>query len=57
MSVTTLAEAHDALLVDLDGTLIRGTEPIPGAADALEVIKAVELGGQNDGVDVLALGI
>ena len=36
MSVTTLAEAHDALLVDLDGTLIRGTEPIPGAADALE---------------------
>ena len=30
---------------------------IGGAADALEVIKAVELGGQNDGVDVLALGI
>lgn len=27
---------HDALLVDLDGTLIRGSEPIPGAADALE---------------------
>lgn len=36
MSVTTLAAAHDALLVDLDGTLIRGTEPIPGAAEALE---------------------
>lgn len=36
MSAPTLADAHDALLVDLDGTLIRGTEPIPGAADALE---------------------
>ena len=33
---STLAGAHDALLVDLDGTLIRGSEPIPGAAAALE---------------------
>jgi len=34
--MTTLAAEHDAVLADLDGTLIRGTEPIPGAADALE---------------------
>lgn len=32
-----LSSLHDALLVDLDGTLIRGTEPIPGVAAALEV--------------------
>lgn len=32
----TLSGLHDALLVDLDGTLIRGPEPIPGAAEALE---------------------
>ena len=32
----TLAAAHDALLVDLDGTLIRGSQPIPGASDELE---------------------
>lgn len=37
MSDATLASCHDALLVDLDGTLIRGTEAIPGVADALEV--------------------
>ena len=35
-SSSTLSALHDALLVDLDGTLIRGSEPIPGAADALE---------------------
>lgn len=33
---STLAAVHDALLVDLDGTLIRGTQPIPGASDELE---------------------
>lgn len=36
MTTPTLAADHDALLVDLDGTLIRGSEPIPGAAEALE---------------------
>lgn len=36
MSTSSLSGVHDALLVDLDGTLIRGTEPIPGAAEALE---------------------
>lgn len=35
MSSPSLAADHDALLVDLDGTLIRGSEPIPGAAEAL----------------------
>ena len=36
MPSTTLSALHDALLVDLDGTLIRGSEPIPGAAHELE---------------------
>lgn len=36
MPTSSLSSIHDALLVDLDGTLIRGTEPIPGAAEALE---------------------
>ena len=36
MNSHSLAGHHDALLVDLDGTLIRGAEPIPGAAEALE---------------------
>lgn len=36
MSSRSLASRHDALLVDLDGTLIRGTQPIPGVAQALE---------------------
>lgn len=36
MAAMSLSSVHDALLVDLDGTLIRGTEPIPGVADALE---------------------
>lgn len=37
VSFPSLSSLHDALLVDLDGTLIRGTEPIPGVADALEL--------------------
>lgn len=36
MSGDRLASLHDAVLADLDGTLIRGTEPVPGASDALE---------------------
>ena len=36
MTSRTLASRHDSLLVDLDGTLIRGTQPIPGVAEALE---------------------
>lgn len=33
-----LHEAYDALLIDLDGTLIRGSEGIPGAPEALASI-------------------
>lgn len=33
---STLAAAYDGLLVDLDGTLIRGTTAIPGAVEALQ---------------------
>ncbi len=36
MTAPSLSSTHDALLVDLDGTLIRGIEPIPGVAAALE---------------------
>ena len=36
MPVSTLADQHDALLVDLDGTLLRGSEPIAGDADELD---------------------
>lgn len=36
VSTTSLAAQHDALLVDLDGTLIRGSQPVPGASEALE---------------------
>lgn len=36
MTSLSLAGQHDALLVDLDGTLIRGSQPIPGAAESLE---------------------
>lgn len=36
MPAASLSGDHDALLVDLDGTLIRGAAPIPGATSALE---------------------
>ena len=36
MIAPSLASVHDALLVDLDGTLIRGIEPIPGVSAGLE---------------------
>jgi HAD superfamily hydrolase (TIGR01450 family) len=35
-----LAEAFDAFLVDLDGVVYLGTEPLPGAADALRELRA-----------------
>jgi glycerol-1-phosphatase len=31
----TLAQLHDCLLLDLDGTLFRGAEPVPGAVETL----------------------
>lgn len=36
LTTPSLSSLHDALLVDLDGTLIRGTEPIRGVAESLE---------------------
>lgn len=34
--MTTLAQQHDCLLLDLDGTVFRGHEPTEGAIDALD---------------------
>ncbi|MBV8929514.1 MAG: HAD-IIA family hydrolase [Mycobacteriaceae bacterium] len=31
----TLAQLHDCLLLDLDGTMFRGTQPVPGAVETL----------------------
>lgn len=36
VTVPSLASVHDALLVDLDGTLFRGIEPIPGVSAGLD---------------------
>ena len=36
--MTTLAGQHDCLLLDLDGTLFRGTEPTDGAVETLSAV-------------------
>lgn len=36
--MTTLAQQHDCLLMDLDGTVFRGDEPTPGAVDTLAAV-------------------
>ncbi|ATG52297.1 haloacid dehalogenase [Brachybacterium vulturis] len=36
----SLLDLHDALLLDLDGTLMHGAEPIPHAAEAVETARA-----------------
>ena len=38
--MTTLAQEHDCLLLDLDGTVFRGHEPTPGAVDTLAAVTA-----------------
>lgn len=38
--MTTLAHLHDCLLLDLDGTVFRGSEPTPGAVDTLAALDA-----------------
>ncbi len=38
--MTTLAQQHDCLLLDLDGTLFRGHRPTPGAVETLASIDA-----------------
>lgn len=41
--MTTLAQEHDCLLLDLDGTVFRGHEPTPGALDSLATVAARKL--------------
>ncbi len=41
--MATLAEQHDCLLIDLDGTVVRGDESIAGAVQALERVDADKL--------------
>lgn len=36
----TLAQEHDCLLLDLDGTVFRGHEPTPGAVDSLAAVQS-----------------
>lgn len=36
---TTLLDAHDAVLFDLDGTVYRGAEPVEGAASTVESVR------------------
>ena len=38
--MTSLAQQHDCLLIDLDGTLFRGHAPTPDAVETLEKIDA-----------------
>ena len=38
--MTTLAEEHDCLLLDLDGTVFRGHEPTSGAVETLAALTA-----------------
>ena len=38
--VSTLAQQHDCLLLDLDGTVFRGHEPTPGAVDTLAAVES-----------------
>ena len=38
--MSTLAQEHDCLLLDLDGTVFRGHEPTPGAVDTLAVVRS-----------------
>ncbi len=38
--MNTLAQQHDCLLLDLDGTVFRGHEPTPGAVDTLASVES-----------------
>ena len=38
--MSTLAQEHDCLLLDLDGTVFRGHEATPGAVDTLAVVRS-----------------
>jgi glycerol-1-phosphatase len=41
--VSTLAQDHDCLLLDLDGTVFRGHEPTDGAVDTLAAVRSRKL--------------
>lgn len=41
--MTSLAQRHDCLLLDLDGTVFRGHEPTEGAVEALDRVTARKL--------------
>ncbi|MDA2893643.1 HAD-IIA family hydrolase [Mycolicibacterium sp. BiH015] len=38
--MNTLAQQHDCLLLDLDGTVFRGHEPTPGAVETLAAVES-----------------
>jgi len=38
--VSTLAQQHDCLVLDLDGTVFRGREPTPGAVETLAAVES-----------------
>ena len=38
--MSTLAQEHDCLLLDLDGTVFRGHEPTPGAVETLAAVRS-----------------
>src|SRR4051812_29071857 len=40
LNVSTLAQDHDCLLLDLDGTVFRGHEPTPGAVETLAAVRS-----------------
>jgi glycerol-1-phosphatase len=42
--MTPIADRYDAFLLDLDGVLFRGTEPIEGAGEAVERLRAAAKG-------------
>lgn len=37
---TRIADSYDAFLIDLDGVLWRGADPVPGASDAVNELRA-----------------
>ena len=39
--MTSLADGYEAFLFDLDGVLYRGSEPIPGAAEAVDRLRGL----------------
>lgn len=57
LEVKTLAQTHDCLLVDLDGTVLRGDRPIDGAIAALAAVPGRTLFITNNasrGADAIA---